>query len=250
MEKKEPEKLLSLIGHLEDLRWTIISSLIYVLAGTLVSAAFCTRILKFVKAPAAGLVTSFIVTKPTETVIVYFKLSIYLGVVVSLPFVVRRLWIFVKPALGESAPKNIYIWFLGIIGLFVTGTLFTYYVLLPFALEFLISISKEVAVPMFSLNSYVSFVLALLVAGGITFEMPVVSAFLTSIGVLTPAFMRRKWKEAYFAMAVFAAVITPTTDVFNMMLFFVPMLALYELSIFTSYLAMKRTAQVPEDYNV
>jgi sec-independent protein translocase protein TatC len=249
MEKKEPEKFLSIVGHLEDLRWTIISSLIYVLSGTVICAVFCTQLLNFVKIPAKNLVT-FIVTKPTETIIVYFKLSIYLGAVISLPFVIHRLWRFVRPALGESAPKKIYIWFVSVFALFILGTIFTYYVLLPFALTFLINISKEVAVPMFSLNSYVSFVLALLVAGGITFEMPVVSAFLTSVGMLTPAFMRKKWREAYFAMAVFAAVITPTTDVFNMLLFFMPMLALYEFSIFTSYLVLKRSKHLPEDYNV
>jgi len=110
------------------------------------------------------------------------------------------------------------------------------------ALKFLLNIGKDELEPVISATRYISFVTGLMLACGIVFEMPVLSFFLTRIGVVNAGMLRRKFLYAVIIIMIVAAVITPTGDAFNMLMLAIPMLALYEASIWVSFFSAKRGA--------
>lgn len=236
--KNNPDNL-TVIGHLDELRKRIVYALICLLAGVLAGLYFAKDFLHLLEMPAAGALSGFILVKPTDIISIYFKISLYLGALLAAPAVLYNAWQYVKPAVPKDANLSLAGWSAAAAALFFAGTAFSYKILLPLSYAFLIELSKEVATPMITLNSYISFALAIIAAGGLVFEMPVVSGLLTRIGVVTPTLLRAKRKEAIFALCIIAAVITPTADVFNMMLFVLPMILLYEVSVLVSSVVHK-----------
>lgn len=235
----------SLIGHLDDLRKTIFYCLGSVLCGTVLGLFVAKDIITLLKFPARGIIDHFILLKPTEAVAIYVKVALYAGCCIASPAILYFIWQFVKPAVGEDMRRGIVGWSLAALGLFAAGTYFAYAVLIPAGLGFLLRLSQEIAEPMFNLNGYISFMLSLLILSGIVFEMPVIAAMLTRVGLITPRLMRRRRKEAFFGLMVIAAVVTPTTDIFNMLLFVAPMIVLYEASILISSLVSRSVPLKP-----
>ncbi|MCB4790288.1 MAG: twin-arginine translocase subunit TatC [Elusimicrobia bacterium] len=224
-------KKLTILDHLEELRTCLFVCLLYLAIGTGIGFFISSYFFELLKAPLKNSVDNLILLKPTEAVVVYFKIALFLGAIISSPGIFHQVWKFVKPGLPENISSSFTVWLVPIITLFLAGIVFTYFVILPAGLTFLVNLSKKIANPMFTLDSYISFILSIILLGGVVFEMPVLSAFLAQAGILRSSFMKRKRKEAFFGLLVIAAVITPTTDIFNMMLFALPMLALYEISI-------------------
>lgn len=130
---------------------------------------------------------------------------------------------------------------------FLSGAAFCYFMVFPVAFEFFMSFATDVIVPMISVDEYLSFVVKLLLAFGLVFEMPLFSYFLSRMGLLTPQAMRRHRKYAVLAIFIVAAILTPP-DVFSQCLMAAPMLVLYEVSVYVSALARKgRSAAKPAD---
>ncbi len=227
-------RTLSVTGHLEELRRTLLAAMGCWLAATLVSFFFAGFLIAWCKFPARDLVTRFVLLKPTEIIAVYFKLALYAGGVLASPALIFFAWKFIRPALPPGPKPPLLGWLTGAAALFAAGTAFAYWVLVPAALHFLLGLSRAVAEPMLTLNFYVSFVLAILLLGGGVFQIPIVVGALTQAGLLTPKVLRRRRREVLFVMLVAAAVLTPTTDVFNLVLFALPMVLLYELGILLS----------------
>jgi sec-independent protein translocase protein TatC len=238
-------KKLSLIGHLEELRVCIFFCLGYLACGTIIGFYASSYALELLKLPLKNTGCTLIILRPTEAVVVYFKIALCLGALISSPGILHQIWKFAKPGLPENLSKSFATWLLPVTLLFFTGTIFTYFLILPTGLSFLINLSKTIATPTFTLDSYISFVLTIVLLGGAVFEMPVLSAFLAQTGIIKSSFMKKKRKEAFFGLLVIAAVVTPTTDAFNMMLFALPMLALYEVSIITVVLIEKTKKKNP-----
>ncbi|MBN1621309.1 MAG: twin-arginine translocase subunit TatC [Endomicrobiales bacterium] len=233
-EQNHNEYKKSLTEHFEELRRRLLICLGYLAFGTIIGFLFSSYILNLLKIPIQNLATTLIVTKPTEAIVVYFKISLYAGIILSIPVIFYQFWQFVKPAMPKNVSVSIINWILVSFLLFLTGTVFSYTILVPAGFKFLFLISKKIAYPMFTLNAYISFLLAIMILGGIIFELPVLSALLTKIGIVTPQLMRKKRKEAIMVSVIFAAVFTPTTDVFNLALFVMPIILLYEISIIVS----------------
>jgi len=200
--------------------------------------------------PASGALSSFVILRPTEIVSIYIKLSLYIGAVLAVPSALFNAWQYTKPAIAKETDVSIISWAAAAVTLFAAGTIFSFMILLPAGYKFLINLSKEVAIPMITLESYISFALSIIVIGGFMFEMPVISALLTRLRLVTPMFLRSKRKEAIFILCVIAAIITPTTDVFNMLLFVLPMIALFEISVFVSSavykMGLRNTPTIPD----
>ena len=242
---------LPLAGHLEELRRRIFYCLGFILAGTLVSFPFAGRIIDILRLPASGIIETLVFLKPTGMITAYFRVALYAGVVISSPALFYHFWKFIKPALGSGGNMSVINWFFTVLLLFLLGTAFAYMIAAPLALNFLLGFSEGTAEPTITLNYYIAFIITLLVLSGIVFEMPVIAAFLTMARLLTPAVMRRRRREALFALFVTAAVATPTTDIFNMLVFVTPMIILYEASILVSaviYRALKITPPLSEVY--
>ena len=235
MNNTNPDKL-TVIGHLEELRKRIIISLVYLSCGTLISFIFAKDIILFLKLPAENIIKNLVFTRPTEPFIIYFKVALYTGAIISSPAIFYQIWQFIKPAISQQTKISLFNWVISVVIMFIIGTVFSYKIIISSGLNFLIKFADSIATPMITVDSYISFVLMILVLGGIVFEMPVISGLLTKLGIITPYMMRKRRKEAIFGLCVFVAIITPTVDAFNMVIFVLPMIVLYEASIFVSNL--------------
>lgn len=157
------------------------------------------------------------------------------GVVVAFPYVFWELWRFVKPALHDRERKYTrgVVFFSSI--LFLSGVGFGYYIITPMSITFLGSYQVSSTVRnLISLDSFISTVTILTLASGIVFELPIVIYFLSKVGIVTPMFMRKHRKHAFIIILVVAAIITPTPDISGQILVSIPLVILYEISIFVS----------------
>lgn len=160
--------------------------------------------------------------------------AIITGFIVASPYVIYQFWSFISPALYEKERKHASGAVVIMSFLFLLGIMFGYYLIVPFSLDFLgsYSISKTV-VNQINILSYISTVTSIVIAGGVAFELPVVAFFLSKIGLLTPKFLRKYRRHSYVVLLIIAAIITPP-DVLSQCLVAIPLIILYEASIFIS----------------
>lgn len=246
------EREMPFLDHLEELRRRIFYSLLFVVLATLASLFFINQIFAFLVAPyndalriaaegqpagAAGS-SRLVFFTPTGGFMIYVKLAATAGLLVSLPFVFYQLWKFVAPGLLEQEKRFVpaLVFFTALC--FGLGAAFCYYVVLKFGLGFLLSFQSVDLMPMISIEEYFGFVTALIFIFGILFEMPVIAYLLTRIGLLTPEFLRQKRPYSIIVIFVVAAIITPSVDAFTQILLAVPLMGLYEISIWISRLAL------------
>jgi len=201
---------------------------------------FINKISYILRLPALGVIDNFIFTSPTEVFTAYLRLSILAGFIISLPFILFQLGLFLMPAVSHDKRKAIVNWLIVSFSLSMLGIVFSYFLALPFALKFLINFARDTALPMISIAKYFSFAGALLLIGAGIFQMPVIMALLSYLGVLNTIFFRKNRKYAIVAIFITAAVITPTQDIINMLIFAVPMLVLYETGIVASWVTEKK----------
>lgn len=252
---KSDEKEMPFLEHLEELRTRLIKALLSVTFFTGLSWFFIERIFDFlvqpyrdaialakaeVQNPATLESVRLIFTNPTGGFMIYIKLALTVGILFSIPVIVYQIWQFIAPGL-LLRERRIAVWVVFFTTLcFMAGAMFCYYVVLKYGLGFLLTFQSDVLTPMVSIDEYFGFVTILLIVFGLVFEMPVIAFFLTKIGFLTPEFMRQKRRYSIVAIFVAAAVLTPSTDAFTMMLLVVPLLVLYEISIWISKIALSK----------
>lgn len=263
---KRNEKEMPFLEHLEELRSRLIKSLLAVFFFAMLSWFFIDHIFTFlvtpykqaialanekIKDPAQAQALRLIYLNPTGGFMIYLKLAITVGILAAIPVIVYQLWQFVAPGL-LAKEKRIVPWIVFFTTLcFLAGAAFCYFVVLKYGLGFLLTFQSETLAPMVSIDEYFGFVTILLVVFGLVFEMPVIAYFLTRIGLLTPEFLRQKRRYGIVTMVVAAAVLTPSTDAFTMMLLAAPLLMLYEVSIWVSKIALpKETKQALEEVAV
>ncbi len=221
--------------HLEEIRRRILLSLLSLVIATLISIPFSPLVLKILKLPAGGSINKLAFFSPDEALLIFMRISFCCGLFISFPFITYQLWLFVSPAIEEKFKRRTIYFVLCCSIAFIIGGLFAYFVFLPNALRFLLSLGNEDLVAVLSAGKYVSFVLAIIVGCGFIFQMPVLIFLLTVLGVVNARLLRKHFKFALIAILIIAAIITPTTDVFNMLMMALPMLLLYEISIWVSF---------------
>ncbi|MFN2114782.1 MAG: twin-arginine translocase subunit TatC [Anaerolineae bacterium] len=224
-----------LLEHIRELRDRLIWSVGTLFVGMLVALVFSRKLI-------AGLtdmcsVCQFIVIRPTESVIAYFRVALVMGLVVAMPMILYQTVSFVLPALHKHEKRYLYVLLPGAALLFATGVAFGYYIVLPRTINFLATFLVEEAAAAWSLSNYIAFVTNMLVVIGVTFQTPLVVYLLAKLGIVTPATMSRYRRHAILIIAIIAAVLTPTPDPFTMLLVAVPMVILYELGIVLARLA-------------
>ena len=230
------EKEMSFLEHLEELRKVVISSLLVLAlfssACWFFSGWFMDRLVK----PIGGAV--FI--GPAEAFTVRIKIAVVLGALVSLPVIFFFLWRFVVPGLlhRERTALTPLVLFSTIF--FYGGAAFSYFMLIPVMMKLLISFGTASVQPMISVNSYLTMVMQICLAMGLLFQFPLVVAVLTWMGVLSPEWLKRKWRYAVVIIFIIGAVVTPG-DGPSQIVVAVPIVALYFLSIVVSMMVKKRT---------
>ena len=242
------EREMSFLDHLEELRKQIIKMIVGILIGTALCiyfADFIVQILLLNPLRSVGLKAQ--VLSPYGIVMLYMEAVLICGVILSMPYTIYCLWKFVAPGLLPKERQYIsrIVFFTSLC--FFSGIAFGYYVLLPAALTFFSTFGTQNIELHVALDQYVSFMLALLLGAGLVFELPMISYFLSKMGLLTPEFMRKYRRHAIVVILVISAIVTPTPDMVTQTLLALPMFFLYEVSIFVSKFARKK--RVPSTEN-
>jgi sec-independent protein translocase protein TatC len=246
----EQEELhrMSFVEHLTELRARIIRALIGLAAAFAVSLTFTDPLWRFVQRPAAqalqaaGFPTHLFVFDPMDAFqIVYVKLPIVCAIFLGAPWVLYQLWAFIAPGLYRQERRWAGPLLVGSSGLFILGGVFAYFFVFRYGLTFLLGIAKaQGLVEQVPVDIYFNLFVDVVLGVGIIFELPVVIFLLTALGVVTPGFLLRHSRYAILAIFIVAAIVTPSTDVFNLILFATPMCVLFYLGVFASYLFLLR----------
>ena len=187
---------MSLIDHLGELRGRIIVALVAMIIGTVVSYYYVDDIIQILIAPAGKLYY----TKPTEAFFTYMKISIISGLIVSSPVWFYQIWAFIIPALSKGEKKVTFLIVPSAISLFIIGVLFSYYLVLPTAIEFFIGFGTDGLQPLFSIGQYIDFVVGFIIPFGITFELPLIIVALGALGILSSQRVR-KFRKIFILLA-------------------------------------------------
>jgi sec-independent protein translocase protein TatC len=163
------------------------------------------------------------------------KISMVAALILALPIIFQQLWSFVSPGLHVKEKKYVVPFVLIATSLFLVGGAFCFFIVLPFAMSFLLTYKVgDFMMPMLSVGQYVDFCLKFILAFGAVFELPIIIIFFTKMGLVTPKTLAKYRKYAILVAFVVAAILTPTPDVFNQTLMAVPMIILYEVGILMS----------------
>lgn len=235
MEESTSEQM-PLSQHLEDLRKVLFRAILGLAAGVIAGAFFVDPVLDFLSRPVGG-VESLQVIEVTESMSVFMRVALLIGLVVALPWIFFQLFSFVGKGLKKSEKRGLFIAIPFATALFLAGGSFAFFVMLPASMRFFIGL-LEVNTSI-RLSSYFGFTTNLIFWVGVSFELPLLVFVLTRVGVIRPSFLTKGWRVAVVAIAVLAAVITPTGDPVNMVIFMVPLFVLYLMSIGLSALAYK-----------
>ncbi len=191
---------------------------------------------------STGINDKLIVTTALEPFSLYIKVSLYAAVAVSIPFLLWQIWAFVSPGLypHERAYVTPFIALSSIS--FVVGAAFAYYVIFPPAAKYLLGLGQDFRL-LLKADDYFDFIIIVMLGMGVVFQMPAITYVLARIGLVTARLLVRIWKTALIVILIVAAVISPTNDIPNMLLFAAPMLVLYVISVFVAWIFSKpRTA--------
>jgi len=235
------DKKHTVMGHLLELRQRLFWSAIVLVITTILTFIFTKQILHFLIAPAGHI--NLIFTEMTEMFGTYMQVALAGGIVLAMPFFVYQIIMFISPALTRQEKKYVYIALPWIALMFAGGVAFGYFVLLPPAMKFLVTFGSDIATPQIKIGNYISLVTRLLVAIGFVFELPVVTTFLAKLGIISPQTLARQRKWAIIGAFILAAIITPTVDPINQSLVAVPLIVLYEISIWLARLVYRRRAK-------
>lgn len=252
------------LSHLEELRTRLIRSFVAIGLGFLLTFNFSEPILGFLKKPLttnlvfqrippfltwAQRTQSFelVFLAPAEAFWMHLKIAFFSGLLLAFPFVLYEIWKFVEPGL-LSHEKRFALPFLILGSLcFFFGLLFCFYVVLPFALNFLLTYKTQHLKPMISIGNYVDFTVKFLLAFGLVFELPLAIGIAARMNLVTSQFLARNRKYAILINFALAAILTPTPDVFNQTLMALPMCLLYEIGILAAKVVARRKKPVVEE---
>ena len=236
---------MSFLEHLEELRKRLILSVAGMGVAFLASLIFTNQLWHIVQEPAAAALKqlgytnlTLVATSPMESFsIIWVKLPLLVSLFLASPWLLYQVWAFVAPGLYQRERRFAVPFILCSAGLFIAGGLFAYFVAFRFGLTFLLGIAQSVNVtPMITITEYFDIFVNVVLGIGVVFELPVLIFFLTLIRIASPRFLLANSRYAVLGIVVLAAVITPTPDIINLMLFSVPMIILFFAGVFASYL--------------
>lgn len=224
-------------AHLEELRSRLLKGFAAVVITTTLSFIFADRIFRLLQSRAGDI--HLIYVEMTEMIETYFLVAIVSGVVLALPYLVYQVVMFIRPGLTDRERHYLYILLPSVFLCFVAGILFGFYVLIPPAVEFLISFGSDIATPQIRVGNYISLMTRLLFAIGLCFETPLLMFFLAKIHILNADLLARFRKVAFIGAFIIGAVITPTFDPINQTLVALPLYILFEAGILLARLARR-----------
>jgi sec-independent protein translocase protein TatC len=238
-----------LLAHLEELRLRLIYAVLFWALGSGVAWMYHNQLFKLLKAPfnsfiATGGKGEIIALRLTDQLTTALQISLFGGIVLALPFIVYQVWAFVAPGLTKSERRWGGPFILGVGLSFGLGVAFAYYVILPYAVQFLLGGGfLEGVATQLTIADYIGDILMYLGIFGLVFELPITMYLLSKIGLVNPKFLSSIRRYAIFAIFAASAILTPTTDLVNMSMMAVPLVVLYEIGILLSGVAVRQNAR-------
>ncbi len=248
--ESEEGREMGFFDHLEELRSRIIKALIALILCAIACGVFLKTIMEdIILGPwrDLGLKKSLQNLEMMGQLTLSIQVALISGLILAIPFVLWQFWGFIKPGLYERERKMAGWVTVATIACFLGGVAFAYFVLIPTSLGFTATFTYEGISNEFTISNYFSFVLGLILACGVVFEMPMLSYALARFGVITPTFLRKYRRHAIVVILIISAIVTPTPDPFNQLLLAAPLYGLFELSILVAAVATRQraAAEVP-----
>ncbi len=247
----EGEIRASFWDHLKELRTRLVQALIGVAVGMAVAGIWSEEIFRWIMKPVLRSLPegqrALNYTSYLEPFLVYLKVALYGGMFAAAPWVLWQLWQFVAPGLYKREKRVVIPFLLSGTLLFYAGGAFCYFLVMPYAFPALAAIAGPDMRPLLTMREQLTLVLAMTLGFGIIFEVPVIIAFLSMIGLVDASFLSRYRRHAIVVNVVVAAIVTPTGDPFNLALMAVPMILFYEIGILLARILGKKKEPAPAE---
>jgi sec-independent protein translocase protein TatC len=219
----------TIIEHVGELRKKILISIFFFVVGVIISHTFHLEIIDFLLKPASG--QNLIFLSPLDPLFFILKIDCVGGLILSLPIIIWLLFSYISPALSEKINKRIVVFYLTSNLLLVLGLFYALFVTIPISLKFLFSITIPGIENSFSVEKYLSFFITQALIVMVIFQVPIVIIGGVYLEILKTKFLAVKRKYIYVGLLIALAIITPTTDIFNLAIVFVPCVIIFEISL-------------------
>lgn len=244
MAKMKKERDMNIVGHLSELRNRLIVTGLAFIVFFIVGFIFIRDIYSFFEQDIDFKLT---VTSPGDIIWIYLILSGLIAIIATLPILSLQIWLFIKPGLTKPERRASLSYIPAIFILFVLGLFFGYMMFIHLILPFLLSLNDGLFNELFTVERYFRFLLRLVLPFALLFEIPVILMFLTSLGVITPAFLRKTRKYAYFMLLIVGALVTPP-DIILQLTVAIPLFLLYEVSIYLTAIVYRKKMKRHKEY--
>jgi len=223
------EASMPVMEHLTELRSRVIKSLVVIAVFFVIALEEINFLLKGLR---RLLPADLFFNSPAEALWVSMKIALFASFFTSFPYILYQFWKFISPGLFQKEKRIAIPFILGGSVFFIFGVLFCYFFVLPFALNYLVQFGIQEGVkPQIILTNYIDFILKLMLAFGLIFILPIALILLGKAGIVSSRWLAKNRRYAILINSIVAAVLTPTPDIFNMMLMMIPLLILYEVGI-------------------
>ncbi|WP_408004856.1 twin-arginine translocase subunit TatC [Radiobacillus kanasensis] len=243
-EQLSNEKDMNVVDHISELRKRLIWTAVVFITFLLLGFWFVKDIYHFFVQDLGFTLT---VISPGEIIWIYFTMAMLVAAVGTIPFLSLQVWLFVKPGLTPREQKVSLSYIPAIFLLFIAGLVFGYYIFIRLILPFLLSLNDGMFTEMFTVDRYFKFLLQVTFPFALFFEIPIVFMFLTSLGILTPSFLRKTRKYAYFILIIVGAAITPPDFILQVVVA-IPLIVIYEISVVLSGIVFRKKRERHEAF--
>lgn len=233
--KKHLKQRMRFWEHVEEFRQRLLRVVIALVVAFGISLTFTNRALEYLLFQMSSVQP--IAIHPTETIVVYFRVAMILGLVLVMPYILYQLLGFFLPGMTRKERRILLSSVFGIGFFFALGVAFAGYVMIPLAVGYLQSFMGDVVQQTYSIDGYISFVTTIMFSSGVIFETPLLLALIARLGLVTTKQLAKGRRFALVGIAILAALVTPTPDAFNMLLVMTPLLLLYEVGIVLAWFA-------------
>lgn len=240
----ENEKDMNLVGHLSELRNRLIVTAVVFITLFVIGFMYVEDIYYFF---AKDLDFTLKITGLTDTVSVYITLAGLVAIIGTLPILCLQIWLFIKPGLTKSEQRASLMYIPAIFLLFAGGLVFGYLIFVELIIPFLLSLNKGMFDELFTYDRYFKLLFSIVIPFAFLFEIPIIAMFLTSLGIITPEFMRKTRKYGYLILVIIGAIITPPDFILQIVVA-IPLIVLYEISIYLSGIIYRKKVKKHQEF--
>lgn len=238
---------MSVMEHIVELRRRIIITLVFFIIALIAGFFLATPIITFLQSAPTAADLPMNAFKMTDPIRIFMTFAFAIALILTFPVILFQLWAFVRPGLHENEQRATLAYIPFAFILFICGLAFSYFILFPFVVQFMGNMAEKLGITeQYGINEYFTFLFQITLPFGALFQLPVIMMFFTRLGLLTPDLLKKNRKLAYFFLLVIAGFITPP-ELLSHLMVTVPLLLLYEFSIWVSYITYRKVLKAEEN---